>query len=173
MVSCHSRRNSASAVVSVIASATGVTHRAGPAPAPGTAGGTAGPAVRSAPGTGGILPIIGLAPPASSPKTRRDYHDQVRRGWRSSWDTAHRWAHSGLGDAPLAELATNPALLAAVGEAVTAANARLARVQQVKRWRLLPQEWTSATGEVTPTLKLRRRVIHASYASVIDELYAP
>ena len=89
-------------------------------------------------------------------------------------DTARRSAEAhGLGDAPLAELATNPALLAAAGEAVTAANARLARVQQVKRWRLLPQEWTSATGEVTPTLKLRRRVIHASYASVIEELYAP
>ena len=89
-------------------------------------------------------------------------------------DVARRWAEAhGLGDAPLAELATNPALLVAVGEAVTAANARLARVQQVKRWRLLPQEWTSATGEVTPTLKLRRRVIHASYANVIDELYAP
>jgi long-chain acyl-CoA synthetase len=89
-------------------------------------------------------------------------------------DVARRWAEAhGIGAAPLAELATNPALLAAVGEAVTAANARLARVQQVKRWRLLPQEWTSATGEVTPTLKLRRRVIHANYANVIDELYAP
>ena len=89
-------------------------------------------------------------------------------------DVARRWAEAhGIGAAPLAELATNPALLVAVGEAVTAANARLARVQQVKRWRLLPQEWTSATGEVTPTLKLRRRVIHANYANVIDELYAP
>ncbi len=89
-------------------------------------------------------------------------------------DAARRWAGAhGLGDAPLAELVTNPALLATVGGAVTAANARLARVQQVKRWRLLPQEWTSATGEVTPTLKLRRRVIHARYADVIDELYAP
>jgi len=89
-------------------------------------------------------------------------------------DVARRWAQvHGLDDAPLAELAANPALLAAVGEAVTAANARLARVQQVKRWRLLPREWTSATGEVTPTLKMRRRVIHASYANVIDELYAP
>ena len=36
-----------------------------------------------------------------------------------------------------------------------------------------PREWTSATGEVTATLKLRRRVIHARYASVIDELYTP
>jgi hypothetical protein len=46
-----------------------------------------------------------------------------------------------------------------------------ARVEQVKRWRLLPQEWTSATGELTPTLKMRRPVIHASFAGVIDELY--
>ncbi len=89
-------------------------------------------------------------------------------------DAARRWAEAhGLGAAPPAELVTNPALLAAVGEAVTVANARLALVQQVKRWRLLPREWTSATGEVTPTLKLRRRVIHARYAGVIDELYAP
>ena len=62
-------------------------------------------------------------------------------------------------------------MLAAVGQAVAAANARLARFQQVKRWRLLPQEWTSATGELTPTLKMRRPVIHASFAAVIDDLY--
>jgi long-chain acyl-CoA synthetase len=67
-------------------------------------------------------------------------------------------------------LAVRPDVLAAVGEAVAAANARLARVQQIKRWRLLPHEWTSATGELTPTLKLRRRVIHASYAGIIGEL---
>jgi long-chain acyl-CoA synthetase len=54
---------------------------------------------------------------------------------------------------------------------VAAANARLARVQQVKRWRLLPREWTPETGEVTPTLKLKRRVIYAQYADAIRELY--
>jgi long-chain acyl-CoA synthetase len=87
-------------------------------------------------------------------------------------DAARAWAGAhGLGDAPLAELAAHPDVLAAVGGAVAAANARLSRVQQIKRWRLLPQEWTSATGEVTPTLKLRRRVIHTSYADLIDELY--
>jgi len=87
-------------------------------------------------------------------------------------DAARAWARAhGLGDAPPADLAAHPDVLAAVGEAVAAANARLARVQQVKRWRLLPQEWTSATGELTPTLKLRRRVIHTSYADLIDEMY--
>ena len=55
---------------------------------------------------------------------------------------------------------------------VAAANERLARVQQVKRWRLLPVEWTAETGELTPTFKLRRRVVHAKYADIIDSLYA-
>ena len=47
----------------------------------------------------------------------------------------------------------------------------LARVQQVKRWHLLPVEWTAETEELTPTLKLKRRVVHAKYADVIDSLY--
>ena len=62
--------------------------------------------------------------------------------------------------------------LEAVDEAVAAANEQLARVQQVKRWRLLPVEWTADTEELTPTFKLKRRVIHNKYADVIDSLYA-
>ena len=62
-------------------------------------------------------------------------------------------------------------MLAAVGEAVAAANERLARVQQVKAWRLLPVEWTAESEELTPTLKLKRRIVHAKYADVIDALY--
>ena len=63
-------------------------------------------------------------------------------------------------------------MIEAVGEAVAAANKRLARVQQVKRWELLPDEWAAESEELTPTLKLKRRVIHAKYADVIDSLYA-
>ena len=62
-------------------------------------------------------------------------------------------------------------MLAEVAAAVAAANERLARVQQVKRWRLLPLEWTAETGELTPTLKLKRRVVHDRYADVIESLY--
>jgi long-chain acyl-CoA synthetase len=88
-------------------------------------------------------------------------------------DVAPAWAKArGIEAASLAELAEDPAVLATVGEAVAAANGRLARVQQVKRWRLLPVEWTAESEELTPTLKLKRRVVHAKYADDIDALYA-
>jgi long-chain acyl-CoA synthetase len=63
-------------------------------------------------------------------------------------------------------------VLAEVGRAVAAANAKLARVQQVKYWELLPVEWTAESEELTPTFKLKRRVVHAKYADVIGALYA-
>ncbi len=88
-------------------------------------------------------------------------------------DVAPGWARArGIEAGSLAALAEDPAVLAAVGEAVAAANARLARVQQVKTWRLLPVEWTAESEELTPTLKLKRRIVHAKYADVIDALYA-
>jgi long-chain acyl-CoA synthetase len=88
-------------------------------------------------------------------------------------DVAPAWAKArGIEAGSLAELAEDPAVLAAVAEAVAAANVRLARVQQVKTWRLLPMEWTAETEELTPTLKLKRRIVHAKYADVIDALYA-
>ena len=72
----------------------------------------------------------------------------------------------------LADLARKPEILAVVGQAVEAANERLSRPEQVKRWRLLPVEWTAESAELTPTLKLKRRVVHSNYAEVIQELYA-
>jgi long-chain acyl-CoA synthetase len=44
-------------------------------------------------------------------------------------------------------------------------------VQQVKKWRLLPSEWTAESEELTPTLKLKRRVVHGKYSDAIDSLY--
>ena len=88
-------------------------------------------------------------------------------------EAAPAWARArGVTAGSLAALAEDPQVLAEVAAGVAAANERLARVQQVKRWRLLPVEWTAETGELTPTLKLKRRVIHAKYADVIDSLYA-
>jgi long-chain acyl-CoA synthetase len=87
-------------------------------------------------------------------------------------DVAPVWAKArGIEADSLAELAANPVVLAEVEAAVSAANQRLARVQQVKRWRLLPVEWTADTEELTPTLKLKRRIVHAKYADDIDALY--
>ena len=88
-------------------------------------------------------------------------------------EAAPAWARArGITAGSLAELASDPQVLAEVAAGVAAANERLARVQQVKRWRLLPVEWTAETEELTPTLKLKRRVVHAKYADVIDSLYA-
>ena len=87
-------------------------------------------------------------------------------------EVAPAWARArGVDPGSLAGLAADPVVLAEVGAAVAAANERLARVQQVKQWRLLPVEWTAETEELTPTLKLRRRIVHAKYADVLDTLY--
>ncbi len=87
-------------------------------------------------------------------------------------EVAPAWAKArGIEAGSLAELAAEPVVLAEISGAVAAVNERLARVQQVKRWELLPVEWTAETEELTPTLKLRRRIVHAKYADVLDTLY--
>jgi long-chain acyl-CoA synthetase len=87
-------------------------------------------------------------------------------------EVAPAWAKArGIDAGSLAELADHGDVLAAVTAAVEEANEHLARVQQVKRWRLLPVEWTAESEELTPTFKLKRRIIHRKYADVIDALY--
>ena len=55
---------------------------------------------------------------------------------------------------------------------IEAVNRRLARVQTVKKFAILPNELTVAGGELTPTMKLKRRVILAKYETVIEGLYS-
>lgn len=81
-------------------------------------------------------------------------------------------AKMGIEGAGLAELAQHPAMLAMAQDAVDKANARLSRPEQVKAFELLPVEWTAESEELTPTLKLKRRVVHQKYADVLDRLYA-
>jgi long-chain acyl-CoA synthetase len=88
-------------------------------------------------------------------------------------EMAAAWAQGrGVTAGSLTELTEHPDVLAEVGAAVASANQHLARVQQVKAWQLLPAEWTADSEELTPTLKLKRRVIQAKYADTIDRLYA-
>ncbi|MGO4257883.1 AMP-dependent synthetase/ligase [Marmoricola sp. RAF53] len=75
-------------------------------------------------------------------------------------------------DATLTALSMNPAILGIVGQAVEKTNERLSRPEQVKKWKLLPVEWTAESAELTPTLKLKRRVVHTNYADEIAALYA-
>ena len=68
-------------------------------------------------------------------------------------------------------LAKDPKVLATVGEHVTDVNAKLSQVEQVKKWTLLPREFTVG-DELTPTLKVKRKVVNEKYAADIDALYS-
>ena len=57
-------------------------------------------------------------------------------------------------------------------ELVDEVNRDRVRVEQIKRFAILPREFSQEEGEVTPTLKLRRRVIHDHFADEIEQLYA-
>ncbi|MFT3696859.1 MAG: long-chain fatty acid--CoA ligase [Kofleriaceae bacterium] len=76
-------------------------------------------------------------------------------------------------DQPLAKLVEHPALVAAVEAAIAKANDALSRVEQIKRWKILPDEWLPAGDELTPTMKLRRKPIAQKYAAQIAALYVP
>jgi len=80
-------------------------------------------------------------------------------------------AGQGLPPMNVEEAARHATVRAAIDAAVTHANGRLARVQQVKRWSVLGREWTAESGELTPTFKLKRRVILERYAEEIASLY--
>lgn len=81
-------------------------------------------------------------------------------------------ASAGIPAGPPEELCHHDAVTAAVAQAVERANENLARVEQLKRYTVLPQFWQPDSAELTPTLKLRRRVIAEKYRSEIDGLYA-
>jgi long-chain acyl-CoA synthetase len=63
------------------------------------------------------------------------------------------------------------ALLAEVERGVGAANEQLARVEQIKKYTLLDDEWQPGGDELTPTMKLKRKPIHEKYAEEIEQLY--
>jgi long-subunit acyl-CoA synthetase (AMP-forming) len=87
-------------------------------------------------------------------------------------DAVGAWAKQhGLDGVPAAELAADERLLAEIADAVELANARLARIEQIKRFRVLSEEWLPGGEELTPTMKLRRVPIAHRYAAQIEELY--
>ncbi|MEA2672139.1 MAG: long-chain acyl-CoA synthetase [Chloroflexota bacterium] len=88
-------------------------------------------------------------------------------------DGAAAWAAAqGLEGATLQALAAEARLRAALEDAVAAANRRLSRVEQIKRFAVLPEAWEPGGDELTPTMKLKRRPIAEKYAAEIESLYA-
>ncbi|WP_225730679.1 MULTISPECIES: fatty acid--CoA ligase FadD11 [unclassified Nocardia] len=81
-------------------------------------------------------------------------------------------AQHGLADASPAALAADPGVLAEIARGIAEGNATLSRVEQIKRFTVLPTFWEPGGDEVTLTMKLRRKPIAAKYATEIDRLYA-
>jgi long-chain acyl-CoA synthetase len=88
-------------------------------------------------------------------------------------DVGARWAQEhGLENASLTVLAQDPGVHDEVARGVATANAQLSRVEQIKRFTILSVDWEPGGEELTPTMKLRRKPIHAKYTAEIDALYA-
>jgi len=69
-------------------------------------------------------------------------------------------------------LAQTPAVQSLIQHEVDRANAKYAQVEQVKKFAILDHDLSQATGELTPTLKVKRNVVNAKYADLFDALYA-
>jgi long-chain acyl-CoA synthetase len=88
-------------------------------------------------------------------------------------DYAPVWAkQNGIVGASVEELAANETLREAVQTGVDEANAKMARVEQIKKFTILPADWTPGGDELTPTMKLKRKPISEKYSEEIEALYA-
>ena len=70
------------------------------------------------------------------------------------------------------ELIDNPQVVARYQEEVDKYNATLGKVQKIKRFKLVCEEWSTESGELSPTLKLRRKFVKQKYAKRLEEIYA-
>jgi long-chain acyl-CoA synthetase len=87
-------------------------------------------------------------------------------------DFAPAWAaQHGIEDTTLESLAREERVRAVVQDGVDAANERLARVEQVKKFTLVEGDWLPGADELTPTMKLKRRPIAEKYADAIEGMY--
>ena len=87
-------------------------------------------------------------------------------------DNVKRWAaHNGMADADYAEIVGSDALREAVQHLVDRANSTLERWETVKKFTILPAEFSVDVGEVTPSLKIRRNAIAERFADAVESMY--
>jgi long-chain acyl-CoA synthetase len=88
-------------------------------------------------------------------------------------DFAPPWAaKQGIEDTTLESLADDERVRAVVQEGVDAANEKLARVEQIKKFEIVRGDWLAGGDELTPTMKLKRKPIAEKYEDAIEALYA-
>ncbi len=82
------------------------------------------------------------------------------------WAEANGVAYENLGD-----FSRDEKVIAEIERAVDDANEQVSQVEQIKKFFIVPDEWTPESGEVTPSLKLKRRVVEEKYVDDIEALY--
>lgn len=84
------------------------------------------------------------------------------------WKTQHgKGAGASVGD-----LRTDPDLVAEIELAVKDANQHVSHAESIRKFRILPEDFTVQTGELTPTLKVKRNVVAEKFADEIGAIYA-
>jgi long-chain acyl-CoA synthetase len=78
----------------------------------------------------------------------------------------------GLEDASIEALRENEKVLAEIQAAVDEVNSHVGPVEQIKRFEILDHDLSQETGELTPTLKVKRNVVHDKFSGLIDAVYA-
>jgi len=71
----------------------------------------------------------------------------------------------------VSDLVTDPDLIAEVDAAVKQANSAVSHAESIRKFRILPVDFTEDTGELTPTLKVKRKVVAEKFAHDIDAIY--
>ncbi len=87
-------------------------------------------------------------------------------------DFAPVWAGQNGIEGSFEDLAGDERIEAAIQAAVEEANSKLARVEQIKKFKLIPGEWLPGGDELTPTMKLKRKPIAEKYETEIEDLYS-
>jgi long-chain acyl-CoA synthetase len=84
------------------------------------------------------------------------------------------WLHRhGLpGSMPLAEATGNPAITAAVQELINTANQSVSQAEAIKSFRIVPADFTEASGHLTPSMKVKRSQVMKDFEDVIEEMYS-
>ncbi|HEU5354367.1 MAG TPA: long-chain fatty acid--CoA ligase, partial [Actinocrinis sp.] len=72
----------------------------------------------------------------------------------------------------LEQLSGDPAVLHEIEEAVAAANQAVSKAESIRKFAVLPVEWTIEGGQITPSMKIKRNVVAQEYAGEIEKLYA-
>ncbi len=91
-----------------------------------------------------------------------------------AFEELEKWAQkSGISFTSRKELLKNEEVKKLIGSEIEKYTKQFSRVEQIRRFTLLDAEWTQATGELTPTLKVKRKVLAQKYAAEIESMYPP